>query len=143
MRVPGGSVAKIKCPKCSQVMDAWESRGVELDHCNSCKGLWFDQGELTRHFLNSGSRISERDLEADRETPLCCPRCEAGRLTGAHLASVPVDTCRRCHGIFLDLGEVHELMGAIARAESAGDPRTAGFDNFALGLYIGANLGAK
>lgn len=136
-------MAEIKCPKCSHIMDQWESRGVALDHCNSCKGLWFDQGELTRHFLNSGSRISERDLEADRETPFSCPRCQEGHLIEAHLASVPVDTCKRCHGIFLDLGEVHQLMGAITRAESASDPKTAGFDNFALGLYIGANLGAK
>ena len=136
-------MAEMKCPKCSNIMDQWESRGVALDHCNSCKGLWFDQGELTRHFLNSGSRISEQDLEANRETPFSCPRCQAGHLIEAHLASVPVDTCKRCHGIFLDLGEVHELMGAITRASSASDPKTASFDNFALGLYIGANLGAK
>ena len=92
------------------------------------------------------ARLEQKGLEpqpeADRETPFSCPRCQTGHLIEAHLASVPVDTCKRCHGIFLDLGEVHELMGAITRASSASDPKTAGFDNFALGLYIGANLGA-
>ena len=136
-------MAQIKCPKCSRIMEQWESRGVALDHCNSCKGLWFDEGELTRHFANSGCKISERELKADRETPFSCPRCRAGSLIEAQLASVPVDTCKRCHGIFLDLGEVHELMGAISRAKYASDPTTASFDNFALGLYIGANLGEK
>jgi hypothetical protein len=34
-------------------------------------------------------------------------------------------------------------LGAIARREYAADPAVARFDNLALGLYIGAGLGAN
>ena len=131
---------QIACPKCSRTMDQWESRGVTLDFCNSCKGLWFDEGELTRHFANSGSKISEDDLKAARGTSLSCPRCKSDPLVVARLGGVSVDTCNQCHGIFLDLGEVHELLGVVNRASHQGEAALAGFDNFALGLCIGANL---
>ena len=136
-------MARIDCPKCRGGMREWESRGVTLDHCESCKGLWFDEGELTRHFANLGSAVSEEHLEANRQTRLSCPRCDGARLIEAELGSVRVETCQRCHGIFLDLGEVHELLGAINRERYADDRSTIGFDNFALGLFIGANLGAS
>ena len=131
---------QIACPKCSHLMDQWESRGVALDHCNSCKGLWFDEGELTRHFANTGSKISENDLKMARDTSLICPRCKPKRLSMARFAGVEVDTCDQCRGIFLDLGEVHELLGVVNRASHEGKATTGGFDDFALGLYIGAHL---
>ena len=131
---------QISCPKCKCAMDRWESLGVLLDHCNSCKGLWFDEGELTKHFANSGSVISEHDLAGVRDTPLSCPRCSPKLLSVARFATVEVDTCGQCHGIFLDLGEVHELLGVVHRSRAEGEASTSGFDNFALGLFIGANL---
>ena len=55
--------------------------------------------------------------------------------------NVTLEVCPHCRGIFLDLGEVYELLGAIRRREYAGDPAVAGMDNLALGRYIGADLG--
>lgn len=128
------------CPKCSQTMSLWESKGVGLDHCNSCKGLWFDEGELTRHLANSGSDISEKDLKTAGGTSRRCPRCKSNSLLRGRLASVEVDTCERCRGIFLDLGEVHELLGAMSKTGLKSRSSKAGFDSFALGLYLGSHL---
>ena len=133
---------QITCPKCSDEMDRWKTKSVILDHCNSCKGLWFDEGELTRHFASIGGNISEDDLRADRTTTLLCPRCTSAPLSIGRLASVEVETCEQCHGLFLDLGEVHELLGVVIKASQSEEASTAGFDNFALGLYIGSNLKA-
>ena len=134
---------QIDCPKCSQAMERWESKGVCLDHCSSCKGLWFDEGELTRHFANTGNEISEGDLKAAGGTSLRCPRCKSNSLLMARLASVEVDICEQCRGIFLDFGEVHELLGAINKTSLEKKSGVAGFDSFALGLYIGSQLGVS
>ena len=134
---------RISCPKCSHPMDPWKSRGLTLDHCFSCKGLWFDEGELRQHLANSHAGLPEPDPGSPRETRFPCPRCSGVRLEQVHVCSVTLDLCPKCRGIFLDLGEVNELIGAIVRREYTADPSVAGFDNLALGLYIGAGLGRK
>ena len=42
---------EIRCPKCNQTMEKHFNRykkGLLLDVCPSCKGIWFDQGEFER-----------------------------------------------------------------------------------------------
>ena len=126
----------ITCPKCARPMRPWESREVVLDYCPSCKGLWFDAGELAQHLAGSQARVDEASLVPAEATGLSCPRCDGARLAHVRVDSVTLDLCPRCRGIFLDVGEVHELLGAIRRVEYAGDPALARLGNLALGLYI-------
>ena len=42
------SVARGRCPKCAAPLVTITYRGVELDKCSGCEGLWFDTGELDR-----------------------------------------------------------------------------------------------
>jgi Zn-finger nucleic acid-binding protein len=123
-------------------MDAWESQGLALDHCPSCKGLWFDAGELGQHLAHSNAILDEQALEPEGATPFPCPRCDGARLAQVRIGGTVLDACPRCRGIFVDLGEIHELIGALERPEFARDARLAGFDNLALGLSIGAGLAA-
>jgi len=39
-------VAWNRCPKCGARLEPIHYRGVELDKCSSCQGLWLDCGEL-------------------------------------------------------------------------------------------------
>lgn len=34
------------CPKCGMDLHEFDFRGVKLDRCASCGGVWFDQGEM-------------------------------------------------------------------------------------------------
>ena len=45
-------------------MREWSHGGVTLDHCNRCKGLWFDANELNRHFANLRARPPEELIES-------------------------------------------------------------------------------
>lgn len=36
----------MKCPKCGMDLSAIEMHGVKVDHCSSCGGVWFDNGEV-------------------------------------------------------------------------------------------------
>lgn len=40
------ALAKDRCPKCGAPLVAVDYRGVELDKCSNCHGLWLDCGEL-------------------------------------------------------------------------------------------------
>jgi len=36
------------CPNCSSEMNIANKFGVEIDHCQRCKGVWLDRGELEK-----------------------------------------------------------------------------------------------
>ena len=38
----------MKCPNCGEVLVMSERRGVEIDYCPMCRGVWLDRGELDR-----------------------------------------------------------------------------------------------
>jgi hypothetical protein len=40
------AVASNHCPKCGAPLVAVHYRGVELDKCSHCQGIWLDYGEL-------------------------------------------------------------------------------------------------
>ncbi len=40
------AAAKDRCPKCGAPLLAVHYRGVELDKCSRCQGIWLDCGEL-------------------------------------------------------------------------------------------------
>jgi hypothetical protein len=40
------AVARGRCPKCSAELIPVPYRGVELDKCSRCQGVWLDFGEL-------------------------------------------------------------------------------------------------
>ena len=46
----------MKCPVDETVLQMTERRGVEIDYCPQCRGVWLDRGEL--------DKIIEADLAA-------------------------------------------------------------------------------
>jgi uncharacterized protein len=42
------AVARNRCPKCGALLVAVPYRGIELDKCSCCEGIWLDCGELDR-----------------------------------------------------------------------------------------------
>jgi predicted Zn-ribbon and HTH transcriptional regulator len=39
-------MAHMRCPKCGEHLHAEKVRGVTVDACPACQGLWLDRGEL-------------------------------------------------------------------------------------------------
>ncbi|MEO5902442.1 MAG: zf-TFIIB domain-containing protein [Gemmatimonadaceae bacterium] len=35
-----------KCPRCGTDLTAYDHKGVKIDQCGKCGGLWLDKGEL-------------------------------------------------------------------------------------------------
>jgi Zn-finger nucleic acid-binding protein len=60
----------MKCPVDESVLQMTERRGVEIDYCPQCRGVWLDRGEL--------DKIIEADLAASTP-PRPAPATEGRR----------------------------------------------------------------
>ncbi|HZS39815.1 MAG TPA: zf-TFIIB domain-containing protein [Polyangia bacterium] len=110
----------LTCVKCTSVLDKARVGDVEVDLCPSCGGLWLDHGEIERigrgqttemEKLRSALKGSEKPDPAS-ETVTSCPACP-GALKEVVLGPVHVDYCTKCHGVFLDKGELDQAVAAV------------------------------
>jgi Zn-finger nucleic acid-binding protein len=112
------------CPVCKYAMVTIEYHNIELDYCNSCKGVWFDSGELGLllksqgleepkaffdSILDSQQAVSS---EKKRKCPLCGRKMKKTAISG--LPQILIDVCRDKHGLWFDGGEVTQLMKRLA-----------------------------
>jgi len=112
---------QLTCVKCTSVLDKARVGDVEVDLCPSCGGLWLDHGEIER--VGRGKPADMDNLrkaltgssspEPASETTTSCPACP-GQLKEVVLGPVHVDYCTKCHGVFLDKGELDQAVSAVA-----------------------------
>jgi Zn-finger nucleic acid-binding protein len=119
------------CVKCNSILDKASFQGLEVDLCPKCGGLWLDRGEITR-----ASKLPEAELARLRglltgkggpppvptEHKAPCPAC-SGSLAEVVLGTVHVDYCDKCHGIFLDRGELDQAVKAVQELDRKTTPR--------------------
>jgi Zn-finger nucleic acid-binding protein len=101
-----------------------EYHNIELDYCTSCKGVWFDSGELELllksqgleetkalfdGILNSQEAVSS---EKERKCPICGHKMKKTKTGGQ--PGILIDVCRDRHGLWFDGGEVAQLLRHLA-----------------------------
>ncbi|MDD4860256.1 MAG: zf-TFIIB domain-containing protein [Dehalococcoidales bacterium] len=118
------------CPNCKTDMIVVEYRQIELDHCASCHGVWFDSGELEL-FLSAGKLGNAQDtvagiliapvVEAGHATRKC-PTCRHGMKEVA-IGQPPVhlDVCRHGDGLWFDGGEIFQFVEQLAGQPSVSE----------------------
>lgn len=100
----------MNCPKCALplVQKRFKERPTDVDYCQTCQGIWFDDGELS-----SILGVPARNLSAPanaRPSSLQCPRCAKPLVLFAYPGTmVLIDGCRTCRGVWLDGGEAQQL----------------------------------
>ncbi len=113
------------CPKCScSLVDTYTPRGVVVDYCPACQGIWFDKGELN-YFSKSPMAFSKL-LQAGLKNPVAssclCPRCKVSMNEGGFIKDeLLIEQCPSCCGVWLDAQELtamqlaeHEMRGLDA-----------------------------
>lgn len=112
------------CPKCQGRLHERElkSSGIRIDACPSCRGMWFDWGELEKHLDLAGRDFtSPADAKASARP---CPLCEIAMSTfKCRGTDVAIDLCEECGGVWLDMGELRRL-------EPGPEPEAGGFLGF-------------
>jgi Zn-finger nucleic acid-binding protein len=110
----------LACVKCTSILDKARVGDVEVDLCPSCGGLWLDHGEIERIGRGKSEEIERLrgaltgavSPEPASDTTNSCPACP-GQLKEVVLGPVHVDYCQKCHGVFLDKGELDSAVGAV------------------------------
>jgi len=57
----------MKCPNCEIPLMMTERKGIEIDFCTQCRGVWLDRGELDKIIEVSTAEITETARETKRE----------------------------------------------------------------------------
>jgi len=107
----------MKCPACANEM-ATQNFGVNVEVCDNCKGMWFEQGEL--RMMDENNEGLGAALEAALRSPranlgqrgdLTCPKCGISMHQHRYKRNeqVNIDECYKCGGMFLDSGELTEI----------------------------------
>ncbi len=106
----------MNCPLCKEPLIVLELDEVEIDYCTSCEGIWFDAGELELlledsaekdHFLSS-LEVDRTAKEKARKCPICSKRME--KVCPVSDRRFHIDRCRRNDGIWLDGGELEQIV---------------------------------
>jgi uncharacterized protein len=50
----------MNCPKCQIDMLITEKKGIEIDYCPTCFGVWLDKGELEKIIEKIGEYYSDK-----------------------------------------------------------------------------------
>jgi len=111
----------IECPKCANSLESKTLETIPVDQCPTCQGIWFDEQELqsvlTRsHELRRGLHGRNRDPSLDQKRG-ACPRDKSAllRAFSATDEHIVLDMCPECHGLWLDGGELDQLIKAMNR----------------------------
>jgi len=107
----------LDCPVCKdEQMIVLELNEIEIDFCLNCKGIWLDAGELelligssaaTDEFFNSFT-IDDQSKEKKLKCPICNRKMEKILIVGDR--KVRIDKCKYDHGIWLDSGELEDVL---------------------------------
>lgn len=57
----------MKCPNCEELLVMTERKGVEIDYCPKCRGVWLDKGELDKIIEKSADAESSQNFRQNEE----------------------------------------------------------------------------
>ena len=108
---------------------ALTKKGVLIDICSSCKGVWLDQGEINFFIKNRKDlrKYEQQGLEQAQPIKNKCPKCQSpiriGQIPGL---SYTVEECTSCKGIYFDHPEFQKLQNNKSFLKIQFDPSIFG-----------------
>ena len=110
----------MNCPKCkTERLAGFTIKGVTVDRCSACGGVWFDAEELSQLLSEEAQHVARllkgRVNEQADEKKGRCPRdtSQLIRVYSSIDRSVVLDACGECRGVWLDAGEFEKLFAAL------------------------------
>ena len=123
----------MKCPVCKVHLIVVERHKIELDYCISCKGFWFDSGELKLLSetlnLNLFDEIKETIIDDSTEHKRICPLCDKtmNKIRIGENSNVLLDKCPDGQGIWLDGGELSKITNQNKELSNLGSKEIVNF----------------
>ena len=85
-------------------------RGIEIDVCAKCMGIWFDPSELDKILGMKKSFEEMAYLAQPLGEQINCPNCQ-DKMNYSTIEGTTIDFCKKCEGVWLDAGELTDLVG--------------------------------
>ena len=111
----------LKCPRCEANLELEKHKGLDVDRCPECKGMWLDHhelGHLEDTVVEAGfakGTMWMRSFGSD----LVCPRCsEHMNWFRYRRFDLEIDHCPQEHGFWLDAGEERRVLEIMEQRKS-------------------------
>lgn len=111
-----------KCPKCGKELESRVLGPIDVDECETCKGVWLDAGELGKVEEAADPNINWLDFEIwkhpenfkSKESELKCPSCLENTVAIEYgHTEVNINYCPSCRGIWLDKDELPKIIESL------------------------------
>lgn len=107
----------MECPKCGGQMNTRAFKGIELERCTGCYGIfcspetieagkdvWLSEAVLDVGYETTGERY---DKVGDIDCPVC--KVKMDKISDPVQTHIWMESCPQCNKIFLDAGEFTDL----------------------------------
>lgn len=103
----------MECPRDKTQLKVRVHRGIEVDQCPGCGGMWLDHHELDDLEDQAFDPTQRKGMRvyAERDSEIGCPKCGVAMRTFNYRAhNLPIDQCPVACGFWLDPGEERAVM---------------------------------
>ena len=102
------------CPRCNTELRVETQKGIEVDRCPNCQGLWLDYPELDH--LEDGVMAEDQRkgtlVYSPHSSEMSCPKCHQQMTVFYYRANrLKLDLCGHGHGFWMDHGEDKLVLG--------------------------------
>lgn len=119
----------MQCPTCQIPMQTMRIGEAQIDECPTCRGIWFDKGELEEikdeadpdlRFLDIGI-WSRKALFNIRKETLSCPRCRNLSMRAINFQEPDIDVtfCPACEGVWLNADDFRKILATLSQEASS------------------------
>jgi uncharacterized protein len=103
----------VNCPKDNTPLATVQVRGIEVDRCPTCKGMWLDYQELDQleDTVYTADDLKGTLIFSETPTAYPCPRCGAILNQFEYrLYGLVLEHCPNEHGFWLDADEDQRVL---------------------------------
>ena len=106
----------MNCPRCHTALKIEDYKGIEIERCPSCQGMWLDYHELDllEDTVMEDDEVKGSMMFRSYDGDMHCPDCESGMQMFHYRAfDVELDFCPSDHGFWLDKGEEKKVLDTM------------------------------
>lgn len=120
LRLP--RTGSLLCPNCDVALQSHSHRGLHLEACPDCTGVWLDAGELSilaecspeeLGRVQDSAAVKRQGISAlwNANPSLLCPHCCVAMIEPeqVYASGVRLDACTGCSGVWIGAGKLQTL----------------------------------